>query len=707
MKVHRIALFTLTLLTMSACTSRNSNPFLNDYDTPFGVPPFDKIKIEHYKPAFEAGMKEQKAEIEAIIGNTATPDFENTILAYDKSGKTLGKVSSVFFNLMETDADSAMQALAKKIIPLLTAHGDDISMNNELFKRIKYVYDNRNTLNLDAQQLRVVEKYYTDFVRSGSNLNEADKEKLREINTKLSSLTFKFGENQLAENSNFKLIVDNPDDLEGLPQSSISAAAKEAEKNGMAGKWVFTLSKPSMIPFLQYSERPALRRTLYNGYVNRCNNNNEFDNKEIVKQIVELRLQKAHLLGFDDFASYVIAVNMAKTPANVDVFLNELFEPALNVAKKELEEMKEMHMQLFENSNEEAETEEFMASDWWYYAEKIRKEKYDFDENVIKPYLSLNNVRDGMFMAANKLYGITFEKRTDIPVYYKNVETFEVKEADGTHLGILYLDYYPRPTKGVGAWCTEFRNAGYDINGKKENAHISLVMNFTAPTDSTPALLNWDETETMWHEFGHSLHGFFSEGKYSRTCGNVPRDYVELPSQVMENWAREPEVLKMYARHWKTGETIPDSIINKIGNSRLFNQGFETTEFLAAAILDMKYHELRSTENLDIEKFESDVMNEIGLIPEIYPRYRSTYFSHVFNGGYSAGYYVYYWAAVLDQDAFNYFKQSGDIFNKELSASFRKNCLQECGNDDAMNQYIKFRGQEPDKTPFLKGHGLN
>lgn len=692
----------LTLVAMTACNTHNDNPFLNEYNTPFGTVPFDRIKIEHYKPAFEAGIAEQKAEIEAIVNNSETPTFANTILAYDKSGETLAKVSSVFFNMLETDANNEMQSIAKELLPVLSAHGDDISMNPGLFRKIKYVYDHRAEMNLDNQQLRVVEKYYDDFKRSGAELNADDQDKLRKINSDLSTLIFNFGENQLAENSNFKLVIDNEADLKGLPQSSIDAAAITAAEKGEEGKWMFTLSKPSLIPFLQFAENAELRKQLYNGYVNRCNNGNEYDNKEIIKQIVELRLQKANLLGYSTAAEYIIAENMAKTPQAVDKFLSDLMVPAVKVAKKELAEMEEIRRAELGN-----EAGEFEPSDWWFYAEKVRKAKYDFDEDMLKPYLTLENVRNGMFMAANKLYGITFEKRTDIPVYYKDVETFEVKEADGSHLGVLYLDYFPRSSKSVGAWCTEFRTAGYDINGVKHDAHISLVMNFTPSTGDAPVMLNWDETETMWHEFGHSLHGFFSDGKYSRTCGNVPRDYVELPSQVMENWAKNAQVLRMYATHWQTGEIIPDSIINKLENSKLFNQGFETTEFLAAAILDMKYHELTSTEGLDINEFEKTEMEKAGLIPQIYPRYRSTYFSHVFNGGYCAGYYVYYWAAVLDQDAFSYFEQSGDLFNPELAASFRKNCLQECGNDDAMNQYIKFRGQEPDNAAFISHHGLN
>ena len=700
-----LSVIALSIMTLASCTSNNKpvateNPFLSDYGTPYEVPAFDKIQSEHYLPAFEEGMKQQKAEIDAIVKNRATPDFQNTILAYDKSGVLLNKVGGVFFNLMECMSNDEMQNIAAEIMPKMSAHGDEIAMNPLLFEKVKYVYDNRHNMNLDDQQIRVVEKYYADFIRSGAGLNDADKETLKGINERLSLLSLQFGNNLLAENANFKLVVDNAADLSGLPQSSIDAAAEQAAKDGMEGKWVFTLSKPSLIPFLQYADNRDLREKIYMGYVMRGNNDNANDNKAYIAEMTKLRIEKAQLLGYEDYASYVLENNMAKTVPTVDTFLAGLFEPALKVAKEELKEMQKI-------ADKEGADFELASWDWWYYAEKLRKEKYNFDENELKPYLSLDNVRDGMFMVANKLYGITFEQRSDLPIYFDGVETWEVKEQDGSYLGILYLDYFPRDSKSGGAWCTSFREAGYDIEGNKISPLVSLVLNFTPPTGNTPALLSWDETETLWHEFGHGLHALFSDGKYSRTCGNVPRDYVELPSQVMENWAGDPEVLRMYAKHWQTGEVIPEAIINKLENSGLFNQGFVTTEFLAAAILDMEFHKLTEMgDNFDVAAFEKAKMDEIGLINEIYPRYRSTYYSHIFAGGYSAGYYVYYWAAVLDSDAFNYFKESGDLFNPELAAKFRQHCLQECGNDEGMVQYKKFRGQEPSNEPFLKKHGL-
>lgn len=697
-----LSVIALSIMTLASCTNNEkpvaeNNPFFSDYGTPFETPAFDKIKTEHYIPAFEEGMKQQKAEVDAIIKNRAVPDFQNTILAYDKSGELLDKVGGVFFNLTECLSSDEMQNIAAEIMPKMSAHGDEIAMNPLLFEKVKHVYDNRHNMNLDDQQIRVTEKYYNDFIRSGAGLNDADKETLKAINEKLSLLSLQFGNNLLAENAAFKLVIDNEKDLSGLPQSSIDAAAEQAKKDGMEGKWVFTLSKPSLIPFLQYADNRDLREKIYMGYVMRGNNDNANDNKALIEEMSKLRLQKAQLLGYEDYASYVLEANMAKDVPTVDKFLADLFNPAVKVAKKELKELQKI-----------AKDTKVESWDWWYYAEKLRKEKFDFDENELKPYLSLDNVRDGMFMVANKLYGITFESRNDIPVYFEGVETWEVKEKDGSHLGIIYIDYFPRDSKGGGAWCTSFREAGYDINGNKITPLVSLVLNFTPPTGNTPALLSWDETETLWHEFGHGLHALFSDGKYSRTCGNVPRDYVELPSQVMENWAGDPEMLRMYAKHWQTGEVIPETIINKLENSGLFNQGFVTTEFLAAAILDMEYHKLKEiNDDFDAAAFEKAKMEEIGLIKEIYPRYRSTYYAHIFSGGYSAGYYVYYWAAVLDSDAFNYFKESGDLFNPELAAKFRQHCLQECGNDEGMVQYKKFRGQEPSNEPFLRKHGLN
>ena len=697
----------LSVITLASCTTEpkpqpeveKPNPFLSEYTTPFQVPPFDQIKNEHYLPAFEAGMKEQLAEVEAIVNNAEPATFENTILPYDKSGQTLNRVSNVFFNLNECLTNDEMVAIAEQVLPMLSKHSDSIMMNPKLFERIDYVYQHRNETGLDDQQIRVVEKYHQDFMRHGAGLPADKQAELSRINEQLSTLSLQFGNNLLKENAGYKLVIENEADLAGLPQTSIDAAAEQAKAEGMEGKWVFTLSKPSLIPFLQFADNRDLREQMYKAYYNRGDNNNEYDNKKLINEMCKLRVQKAKLFGFDNYADYVLDVNMAKDSKTVDKFLIDIFNPAQKLAKKELAEMQAI-------ADKEGANIKLEGWDWWYYAEKLRKAKYDFDENYIKPYLTVDNVRNGMFMAANKLYGISFTQNTNLPIYYPGVETYEVKEANGDFLGILYLDYYPRESKSGGAWCTSFRESGHDINGKKIYPVISLVMNFTPASGDTPALLTWDETETMWHEFGHSLHAFFSDGLYTRTCGNVPHDYVEMPSQIMENWVAEPEVIRMYAKHYQTGEVMPDSLIAKIENSALFNQGFMTTELIAASILDMKYHELTEPQDLDVDAFEKQQMDAIGLMPEILPRYRSTNFAHIFNGGYSAGYYAYTWAEVLDKDAFNYFKSSGDLFNQELAASFRKNCLQECGNDEGMVQYRKFRGQDPDYEPYLKARGL-
>ncbi len=697
----------LSAITLASCTSKNEsktatetqNPFLTEYTTPFQVPPFDQIKNEHYLPAFEASIAEQQAEVEAIVNNEEAATFENTILPFDKSGEILDRVSNVFFNLNECLTDDEMIAIAEQVLPMLSKHGDAIAMNPKLFERIDYVYQHRNEMGLDDQQIRVVEKYHQDFVRSGAGLPADKQEELSQINEQLSTLSLQFGNNLLKENAGFKLVVEDEKDLAGLPQTSIDAAADQAKKDGMEGKWVFTLSKPSLIPFLQFADNRDLREQMYKAYYNRGDNGNEYDNKELINEMCKLRVQKAQLFGYDNYADYVLAVNMAQDSKTVDKFLIDIFNPAQQLAQKELAEMQAI-------ADAEGANIKLEGWDWWYYAEKLRKAKYDFDENYIKPYLTVDNVRNGMFMAANKLYGVTFTKNETLPVYYPGVETYEVKEANGDFLGVLYMDYYPRESKSGGAWCTSFRESGHDINGKKIYPVVSLVMNFTPASGDTPALLTWDETETMWHEFGHSLHAFFSDGLYDRTCGNVPHDYVELPSQIMENWVAEPEVIRMYAKHYQTGEVMPDSLIAKIENSALFNQGFNTTELIAASILDMKFHELTEAKDLDVDAFEKEQMDAIGLMPEILPRYRSTNFAHIFNGGYSAGYYAYTWAEVLDKDAFNYFKTSGDLFNPELAASFRKNCLQECGNDEGMVQYRKFRGQDPDYEPYLRARGL-
>ena len=701
MKTTGIFFIALALI-VSSCNSIKepkkdmSNPFFNEYKTPFQVPPFNEIKLEHYMPAVEAGIAEQQAEIKAITDSKEEPTFSNTILAFDLSGDLLTKVSNVFFNLNQANTDDKMQALARDITPKLSAHHDNIMLNKELFKRVKAIYDKRNDLKLDAEQIRVVEKYYRDFERNGANLSDDKQAELRKLNDELSMLELKFGENVLAEtNKNFKMVVDNEADLKGLPADLIAAAADVAKKDSLPGKWVFTLQKPSWIPFLQYAENRALREKLYRGYLSRGNNNNANDNKEVLTKLVKLRGQKANLLGFGNWAAYVIDVNMAKTPENANNLLMKLWTPALDRAKKERADMQAM-------IDKEGGKFKLEMWDWWYYAEKVRKAKYDLDEAQLKPYFKLDNVVDGMMYVASKLYNIKFIKRTDLPVYDPEVITYEVQEANGKHIGIFYMDFHPRPGKSFGAWCTSFRSQSYK-DGKMVTPIVSIVCNLTRPSGEVPALLSFDEVTTIFHESGHALHGLFTDGPFRRTAGDVPNDFVELPSQVMENWAKEPEVLRVYAKHYKTGEVIPEALIAKLEKSAQFNQGFETVEYLAASLLDLDWH--TQTFAGDVPSFEKAAMDKIGLINEIAPRYRSTYFSHIFSGGYSAGYYVYIWAAVLDADAFDAFKQSGNIFNPEYAAKFRT-LLTKSGSDEGMTVYKNFRGQEPSIEPLLKRRGL-
>jgi peptidyl-dipeptidase Dcp len=703
MKKSFILIFALGMILISCRNQKKEsevnmdNPFFKEWTTPYGVPPFEEIEVEHFLPALKEGITQREAEVETIVDNNAEPTFENTILALDKSGELLGKVSGTFYPLSSANTNDEMQALASEISPLMTRHRDNISLNPELFERIKSVYEQRNELGLDKEQLRATEKYYEDFVRGGANLSDADQAKLRELNEELSKLSLQYGENLLAEtNRNFKLVIDNEADLAGLPEDVIARAADDAKAAGEEGKWVFTLAKPSMLPFLQYAENRDLREKLYRGYFMRGDNDNEHDNKEIIKKIVKLRDERAKLLGFGNHAEYIIDINMAKTPEAVYEFLMQLWEPAIVMAKKDSDEMQAI-------INREGGNFNLASWDWWYYAEKLRKQKFDLDEAEIKPYFSLDNAKKGLFYVVEKLYGLKLEPR-DWPTYHEEAEVYEVLEADGSKLGVMYMDFHPRDGKRVGAWSTAFRSASYR-NGERIPRIGSIVMNFTRPSGDTPALLSFDEVSTFFHEFGHALHGLFADGPYDRTAGSVPRDFVELPSQIMEHWAAEPEVLKVYARHYQTGEPIPDELIEKLEKSGTFNQGFETGEFVAAALLDMDYHTTENTEIADVRAFEKASMDNIGLIDEILPRYRSTYFSHIFSGGYSAGYYVYYWAGVLDTDAFYAFKETGDIFNQEVAAKFRT-LLEKCGADDGMTVYKNFRGKEPSIEPYLEKKGL-
>ena len=694
------------LILFSACNQNtekvNTNPLLTEkFDTPFEVPPFSKIKNKHYLPAFKEAMKIQKEEIDAIVNNSDEPTFENTLVALDNSGALLDRVSNIFFNLKSADTNDSINQIAKEVSPLLSQHRDDIALNEGLFKRVKSVYDKKDELNLNTEQKMLLKKVYENFVRGGANLPENKKERFREINKKLSELTLTFGNNLLNENNAFELVIDKKEDLAGLPESVIAGAKETAEAKGYKNKWVFTLQKPSLIPFLTYSEKRPLREKIYKAYINRGDNNNENDNKNIIKQIVNLRLERANMLGFKTHADYILDVNMAKTPKNVFDLMYKVWKPALKVAKQEAADIQKM-------IDKEGGNFKVKPWDWWYYSEKIRKERYDLDEEALRPYFKLENVRNGMFLLANKLYGITFTPLKDVPVYHKDALVFEVKDADGSHIGIYYADYFPRESKKGGAWMTSFVKQSHR-KGKDIKPIVMNVTNFSKPTGDKPSLLSFEEVETMFHEFGHALHGLLSECTYNTLSGtSVARDFVEMPSQVMENWASEPEMLKLYAKHYKTGEVIPDELIEKIQNSKHFNQGFITVEYTAAALLDMYWHTVsEKQDSLDVDKFENDVAEKIGLIPEIVFRYRSTNFAHIFSGGYAAGYYGYQWAAVLDADVFQAFKETGDIFNKDVATSFRKNILSKGGTDDPMNLYIKFRGKKPTPDALLKRKGFS
>lgn len=689
-------LFTLTLSnTALLLAQEENNPFFSAYQTPFETPPFDRIKIEHFLPAIKKGIELQKAEIEAIINNPQPPTFENTIVALDRSGQFLSKVNAVFGALQGANSSPELQKVAEQITPLTTQHRSSIYLNDKLFARIKAVYDRRAQLKLTEEQRFLLEKTYEEFVRAGALLNPEQKERMRQINQELSLLSLKFGNNVLQETNNFKLVIENKKDLEGLPQNVIDSAAETAKKMGLNGKWVFTTQVPSMIPFLQYAKNRELRQRLFTAYISRGDNYNEYDNKEIIKKIIALRTERANLLGYPTFAHYAIAVNMAKTPEKVEEFLLQLWGYALNRAKAELAEMQQI-------ADEEGAGIKIAPWDWWYYAEKLRKKKYDLKEEEIRPYFALENVKQGMFTLAGLLYGLKFEKRTDIPVYHPEVEVYEVKEKNGQHVGLLYLDFFPRASKRSGAWSGALRRQSYE-NGKRVAPIATIVCNFTRPTEKLPSLLSLDEVNTCFHEFGHALATLLSNGKYNSRF--VPRDGVELPSQIMENWAFQPELLKLYAKHYQTGEVIPEPLINKINQSSLFNQGFASTEYLAAALLDLYWHMTRFEGEIDVNQFERDLMKKLGLIDAIVPRYRSTYFQHSFSGGYSAGYYVYIWAEVLDSDAFEAFKERG-LFDQKTAEKFRKEILEKYGTVDFLKQYIKFRGREPKIEPLLKKRGF-
>ena len=682
-------------LIFTSCrnNSDKGNPFFSEYNTPFNVPPFEKIKAKHFMPAFEKGIEEGRKDIEKLVQNTEDPDFDNTVGALDKAGELLNNVALVFFAQASANTSDSLQKIEIEISPKLSAYRDEIQMNPDLFKKVKAVYDNQEKFNLGPEQKFLLENLYKEFVRNGANLKKQDQDTLKSINQRLSVLTVRFSQNVLEENNSYKLFVGR-EGLAGLPESVVSSAAETAKAAGREGEWAFTPQRPSIFPFLQYSENRELRRKLYQAYTNRGNNGNEYDNNKILAEIVKLRAQRARLLGYKTHSHIVLEPRMAKNPENVLNLLNNLWGKAVPVARNEVREMQKI-------IDREGGKFSLEPSDWWYYAEKVRKEKYDLDDNELRPYFMLDNVREGVFNCANRLYGITFKPVTNCPLPHPEAEAYEVMEADGSHIGVLYLDFHPRESKSQGAWCGNYRNH-HVTDGKTVTPVVTVVCNFTRPSADLPALLSLEEVETLFHEFGHALEGLFCKNKYNTSY--IAWDFVELPSQIMEHWVTEPELLNVYARHYETGEPIPSELVEKLDKSKYFNQGFINTELLAASFLDIAYHTLEAPAVVDVQSFEKEYLEKIGLIPEIVSRYRSTYFTHIM-GGYDSGYYSYTWAAVLDNDAFEAFKEKG-VFDRATAESFRRNILEKDGTMDAMQMYVNFRGSEPKIEPLLINRGL-
>ncbi len=698
MKIQHL---TMGLLLLAACANPEEkdivdNPFYKEYDTPYGVPPFEEIKDEHYLPAFKDGMKQQLKEVDAIANNDEDPTFENTIVAYEKSGELLGKVANVFYTLTGADTNDSIQAIQKEVSPLLSAHNDNIYLNEAFYKRVKTLYENQESLGLTGEQSKLLENYQNRFVRSGAALNLEQKTRMREINERVSNLQVQFSENLLKETNNFELLLDE-DQLDGLPESVRTAGAEAAKERGYDGKYLFTPHRPSLYPFITYSTNRDLREQLKKGYIMRGDNGDELDNKEALREIVNLRLEKANLLGFETHADYALQDRMLNSSDKVYDLLGKVWPAAIQAAKNERDLMKKM-------SEAEGLDIEIMPWDWWYYAEKIKVRDYALDEDEIRPYLKVDNVINGSFILANKLFGLTFEEQKDIPKYHQDVRTYTVKNEAGELIGIYLSDWFYRSSKRGGAWMSNIREQSM-MDGDKVIPIIYNVGNFTKPTGDKPSLLSQDEASTLFHEFGHALHGLLSECTYPSISGTAtPRDFVEFPSQVMENWVFEPEMLALYAFHYETGEVMPDELVQKIRKAGTFNQGFATVEYMAASYLDMAYHTIKEPLTGDMNEFEKAAMDEIGLIDAIVPRYRSTYFGHI-TGGYSAGYYSYLNSEIMDADAFSAFKENG-LFDKATADAFREHILSKGGTKDAMEMYVNFRGREPSYEGLLERRGF-
>ncbi|WP_144208795.1 M3 family metallopeptidase [Shewanella donghaensis] len=675
-----------------------NNPFFKPYDTFMEIPDFDKIRDEHYLPAFKAGIAAREAEINAITANPDAATFANTIEAMEYSGTLLTKVASVFYNLTGANTNPALQEISKQVSPMLSSASDDIYLNDKLFKRVKVVHEQADKYNLDTAQTKLLEDTYKRFTRGGANLSAEDKSTLRALNEQIGKLNLEFGDNLLAETNAFELVIDKEADLAGLPQDVIDTAAATATKRGHEGKWVFTTSRPSITPFLTYAENRELRENIYKGYIERANNDNANDNKKNLAKIASLRSEKAKLMGYKTHAHFVLEERTAKTPENVYGLLDKVWPAALAQANAEVADMQE----LIDSQNGGFKLQ---AWDWWYYSDQIRVAKYSFNEQQTRPYFSLESTLEGVFYTANRLFGITVKERTDLPKYHPDVRTWEVHDKDGSLLAIFMGDYYVRDSKRGGAWMNAYRSQ-YKMNGVESKPIIVNVLNYPRPTGDEPSLLTFDEASTLFHEFGHALHGMLSDVKYASQSGtSVPRDYVEFPSQVMENWMTQPEVLAQFAKHYQTGEVIPTELVKKIQAASKFNQGFATVEYMAATKLDLDWHTLTDSKLRDAAKFEAESLMNMGLIEEIAPRYRSTYFSHIFAGGYSAGYYSYLWSDILGADAFEAFKENG-IFDPATAQSFRDNILSQGGSADPMQLYRQFRGKDAGIEPLLRSRGL-
>ncbi len=698
--MKKIAGLILMVIIMASCATEEKNPFLVEYDTPFGVPPFDQIETRHFMPAFEEGIKQQEERIDAIVNNEEAPTFENTIAALDYSGMLLNQVASVFYNFLSANITDEIQELSQEVAPMLSSHGDNISLNMDLFARIQAVYEQKDQLTLTEEQQMLLQETYDGFVRNGAALPEEKQERFREINQELSVLTLQFGQNVLADVNSWQMFVEDEADLAGLPKSVIDAAAEAAAAEGKEGQWLFTLHNPSVMPFLSYAENRDLREKMNRAYINRGNMDNDNNNTDIINRLIELRIERSNLLGFDTFAEFALQNRMAPNVEAVMDFLLEVWDAALPIAHEEARMFQEQ-------INADGHDYDLKFWDWRYYAERVRKEKHDLDESEIRQYFEINNVRDGIFMLMDKLWGLQFVHREDVPVYHPDATAWEVLEADGSHIGILYMDMHPRASKRGGAWMSSFRKQHVDENGRFVHPVITIVCNFTAPTAGQPALLSFDEMTTFFHEFGHAIHGLLANTHYYSLSGtSVPRDFVELPSQVLENWATHPEFLKMFAKHYETGETIPDELIDRITAAGNFNMGFATVEFVASGLLDMDYHTKSTFQPFDVMEFEREVQDRYNMMDEIYFRHGSTHFGHIFSGGYSAGYYSYYWAGILDADAFQAFVETGDLFHQETARLLREEILERGGTRNAMEMYVNFRGQEPGIEPFLRQRGL-